>query len=183
MILAYGVNSEQIANKPAWMTSELYDVDAKPDSDVLLSREELKPCLQALLEERFHLVVHTEERLTPGYALIVAKNGVRLHSSQGAPYANFRVRVSKSELSGKNWSMAFLATQLQAVTGRPVVDKTGLQGGYDLKVEFAPEIAADAQLPPLYTALEETLGLKLKPAKVPVPFVVIDSVMRKPEEN
>ena len=183
MMLAYGVNDDQIANKPAWLESDLFDVAAKPAAGVALSREELKPRLQALLEERFHLVTHTEIRQMPGYALVVAKSGAKLQPTRGAKFPGYRLNVSDGELNGLNWSMPFLAGLLQHPAGRPVVDKTGLAGSYDIKVDFAPEGSTDSALPSIFTALEETLGLRLEAAKVPVAFVVIDRVERVPVEN
>jgi uncharacterized protein (TIGR03435 family) len=183
IVLAYGTDSDQIANKPAWFESDLFDVEAKPAEGIKLSREELRPMLQALLRERFHLLAHTEERSMPGYALTVARNGPRLQPTKGSQWPGFRINVNRSELNGLNWSMPFLATMLQNVAGRTVVDRTGLTGSYDIKVEFSSDLSSDHQLPSIFTALEETLGLKLKPEKVPVEFLVIDSADRRPIEN
>jgi uncharacterized protein (TIGR03435 family) len=181
--LAYGVDDKQIANKPAWLEADRFDVTAKPAVGVALSREELRPRLQALLEERFHLVTHTEMRPMPGYALTVAKGGAKLQATKGAAFPNFRVNVSGGEMNGLNWSMPFLASMLQEPAGRPVVDKTGLSGGYDIKMEFSSDASADNALPSIFTALQESLGLKLEPEKIPVEVLVIDHVERTPMEN
>jgi len=183
LILAYGVNEEQIANRPSWLDTDLFEVDARPSAGIALNREELKPMLQALLAERFHLAVHTEQRPVPGYALIVASRGARLHPTKGAPFPGFRTHTDNGMLSGMDWSMPFLASVLQKVSGRPVVDQTGIAGGYDVQLEFAPDLSTESTLPSLFTALEETLGLKLKPEKIPIEFVVIDHVDRAPIEN
>ena len=85
--------------------------------------------------------------------------------------------------------MPFLATILERVTGLKVADETGLSGGYDIKLEFAPEpgsapeIGQDSPLPSLFTALRETLGLELKARQIPVQFLVIDHIDRVPVAN
>lgn len=88
-------------------------------------------------------------------------------------------------------SMARLAQSMSRLAGRIVVDRTGLTGGFDLDLEFTPDPAAaaqppaaggDANLPSLFTALEEQLGLKLQPQRGPVEVLVIDRVER-PTEN
>lgn len=87
--------------------------------------------------------------------------------------------------------MARLAQSMSRLAGRIVVDRTGLTGGFDLDLEFTPDPAAaaqppaaggDANLPSLFTALEEQLGLKLQPQRGPVEVLVIDRVER-PTEN
>jgi uncharacterized protein (TIGR03435 family) len=183
LILAYGVNDEQIANKPSWLESDLFNLEAKPAAGIALNREELKPMLQALLQERFHLAIHTEDRATPGYALTVARGGPKLQPTKGTTFPGFRVHVNREQLNGLNWSMPFFAATLQQVSGRPVVDQTGLTGSYDIKVQFSPDLSSDSPFPSLFTALDETLGLKLKPQKVAIKFLVIDHVDRTPTEN
>ena len=67
--LAYGIDDSQIVSKLGWLETNLYDVAAKPEDGVALTRDELKPRLQDLLQQRFHLVAHSETRLSRGYAL------------------------------------------------------------------------------------------------------------------
>lgn len=181
--LACGADEKQMEGKPGWMDSEFYDVDAKPADGVKLSREELKPLLQNLLEERFHLVTHREVKPVKGYALVVVPGGPKMQATKGDHFPNFRVRTGPGWLEGFNWSIPYLATMLQGPAGRPVVDKTGLSGSYDLKLVYAPEMTEDSSLPSLFTALQETLGLKLVAQDVPVEMVVIDHVDREPTEN
>jgi len=183
MHLAYGVDEKQIESKPEWFDTDLFDVEAKPADGVKLSREELKPLLQNLLAERFHLTTHTEVKPAKGYALVVANGGPKLQATKGDHFPGFRVRTGAGWLEGFNWSMPYLATMLQSQAGRPVVDKSGLSGSYDVKLVFAPDMSTDSTLPSLFTALQETLGLKLESQDVPVDFVVIDHVDREPTEN
>ena len=182
--MAYGVDpKQQIEGKPGWLGTELYDITAKLVSGVALSREELKPVLQTLLQERFHLAAHRETRMMPGYELVVAKGGPKLSATKGDHVPGFRLNVSPGHLAGLNWSMALLVGFLGPAAGRPVVDRTGIGGSYDVSVEYARDVAQESSQPSLFTALQETLGLKLESRKVPVQMVVIDHVERVPTEN
>jgi len=145
--------------------------------------EELKPLLQDLLEQRFHLQTHTESKLAKGYALVVAKGGPKLVPTKGDRWPGFRVHDVPGNLQGINWSMQNLAKSLQHGAGLPVVDKTGLAGSYDFHLVYASDIAKDSTLPSIFTALQEQLGLKLEEQKVPVDVVAIDHVDRVPTEN
>jgi uncharacterized protein (TIGR03435 family) len=181
--MAFEVDDNQILEKPSWLESELYDVVAKAESDVPLTRAQLRPRLQHLLQQRFHLVTHRETRMVHGYALVVAKGGAKLKPTKGDHWPGFRVHVGAGELNGLNWSMPTLAAMLRAPAGLPVIDKTGIAGSYDIKLDFAPDLEADSSLPSLFTALQETLGLKLESQKVPVEMLMIDHVERVPSEN
>jgi uncharacterized protein (TIGR03435 family) len=181
--LAYGINDEQIMGKPAWMETELYDVNAKPEGQIKLTREELKPLLQNLLRQRFHLEAHEETAQQKGYALVVAKGGPKVALTTSNKTPNWRRNVGPGILDGLNWSMAFLAQQLWKPAGLPVVDRTGLTGGYDVKLLFAPDLAGESTLPTLFTAVQETLGLRLEAQKIPVTVLVIDHVEKTPAEN
>jgi uncharacterized protein (TIGR03435 family) len=88
-------------------------------------------------------------------------------------------------LVGKGIPLEELSAYLVRVTDRPVTDKTGLSGKFDVVLEFAPDETApesSSDMPTLVTALEEQLGLKLVPAKGPRNFIVVDHIER-PSEN
>jgi uncharacterized protein (TIGR03435 family) len=90
--------------------------------------------------------------------------------------------------------MSDLETMLTQITGRTVLDKTGLKGNYDLTLNWAPEenpavfntgadtTPSDSSGPSIFTALQEQLGLKLESQKAPVEILIIDHVER-PSEN
>ena len=181
--LAYGIIEEQIVGKPAWLATELYDVQAKPEGQIKLTREELKPMLQNLLLQRFHLEAHEETAQQKGYALVVAKGGPKVTPTTSDKPPNWRKNVGPGTLEGLNWSMAFLAMQLWKPTGLPVIDRTGLAGGYDVKLLFAPDLTGESPLPTVFTAVQETLGLRLEAQRVPVTVLVIDQVEKTPAEN
>jgi uncharacterized protein (TIGR03435 family) len=180
---AFNLDPNQIAGKPAWLTSDYFDVEAKPEDGIALSREQLRPRLQELLQSRFHLVTHYETRMVPGYVMVPFKGGPKLRRTVGDQPPGFRVYVGPGRLEGLNWSMGYLASMLQPFSGRPVADETGISGSYDIKVEYAPDMEADSSLPSLFTALKETLGLQLKPKEIPVQVLVIDQVDRVPTAN
>jgi uncharacterized protein (TIGR03435 family) len=81
--------------------------------------------------------------------------------------------IMPNELSGTNMDIGALASMLASPAGGPVQDQTGLQGKYTIKVQFAPATDAESTLPSIFTAVKEQLGLELKPARVPVPTLII----------
>lgn len=181
--LAYDVDNSQIANRPDWLESNFYDVVAKPEDGIRLSRDELRPRLQDLLEKRFHLVAHTETRSIRGYALVVANGGPHLMPTKADHFPGYRIHVGSGEMRGFNWSMPQLAKYLTGVAGFPVVDRTGITGSYDIGFSYAATPDADSNLPSLDVALKQATGLLLKPQKVPVETIVIDFVDKVPTIN
>lgn len=183
--MAFGLDVYQIEGQPAWMGSTLYDVSAKPDSEKGPTYEQLKPMLQHLLAQRFHLQTHTEEKEMKGYSLVVAKGGQRLMPSKSAGPVSAAIMPNRLQAPGVD--AKGLASILSMVLKRPVHDNTGLQGKFDLKLNFAPLNAPanslDSSLPSVFTAVQEQLGLKLEPAKVSVQMLVIDHADRLPTEN
>jgi uncharacterized protein (TIGR03435 family) len=188
LMLAYGVDASQLANKPSWLATNLYDVNAKSEDGTKLTVEDTRTCLQSLLQERFHLQAHTEVRAQSGYALLVAKGGPHLIPTKGDHFPGFRINVSPGYLQGYNWTMPYLARMLTGSTGFPVVDRTNITGSYDIDVTYEPESKSTqdtptTSLPPLTAAVRQTLGLELKPQKVPVNTVVIDNLFAAPTDN
>lgn len=180
--LAYGLDDSQLVNKPDWLETNLYDINAKPEAGLSLTRAELQPRLQDLLQQRFHLVAHLETRPVRGYALTLAKGGPHLSPTKGDHFPGFRTNVSSGEMRGFNWSMPQFAKYLTPAAGFPVVDKTGLPGSYDIAFSYAPT-PTDTTLPQLGEALKQATGLLLKPEKVPVETLVIDSINKTPTAN
>jgi uncharacterized protein (TIGR03435 family) len=181
--LAYGVDAKQIVNEPNWLANRTWNISAKPEAGISLTREELRPRLQALLAERFHLVAHRETREQPGYMVIVGKHGARLTPTKGTTTPGWRTNVSPGHLEGLNWSMNDLAANITTQLARPVIDRPGIKGSYDFSIQYAPDDATDSTLAQLFTALEEKTGLKLQSAKIPVDVVVLDSISETPTPN
>jgi uncharacterized protein (TIGR03435 family) len=185
---AFDLKDYQVLGLPSWAESDRYDVSAKAEGDAGLTRELAMPMMQALLADRFQLKVHRETKEMPVYALVVPKNGPRFKES--APDAQSLLTLgSKGKglaMTVTKGSMAQLANQFSKRNGvdRPVIDKTGLSGGYDYKLEWGDYGAAnaDADVVSIFTAIQDQLGLKLEPAKAPVEVLVVDFAA-KPSEN
>ncbi len=178
--IAYDMSDDRIVEKPAWLDGTLYTVRAKPEADAALTEKQYQPLLQDLLRRRFHLVVHRETRQVSGYELVVAKGGPKL---QPAEPSDAMAYILSNGLECASVSTVTLASLLARPVGRPVVDKTGLPGSYKLKLSYAPRNATDSDLPDVFTAVQDQLGLKLESKKVPADFLVIDHVDKTPTEN
>jgi bla regulator protein BlaR1 len=194
-----------IGDTPAWTNSEHYTIEAK--SEGTISRVmAFGPMLQAILEDRFKLRAHRETREVPIYEMTVAKAGAKLKPSEEGsctprdpnkppqhPGPGQKPLCGQSAIRQhgpnhiaelRSMTMADLAQWLTVVLDRAAIDKTGIQGKFDLSIEFAPpgtEDAPDAG-PSVVTAVQEQLGLKLVSAKGAGQSLVIDHVER-PSEN
>jgi uncharacterized protein (TIGR03435 family) len=181
---AYGVLPFQVAG-PAWMESVRVDIVAKYPPDTQQADRSLM--LRALLEDRFKLAAHRESKDLPGYALTVAKGGFKLKPAEPGSSDTSRNGARILTLTAKKTSMDYLAGMIAESLGEPVVDKTGVQGVYDFELRWNADdqnaTGLDADVPSLFTALQETLGLRLQSQKVPGEIVVIDHVERVPTEN
>lgn len=111
---------------------------------------------------------------------MIAKGGPHLTPTKAVHFPGFRIRVSSGEMRGENWSMPQLAKYLAPAAGFSVVDRTGISGSYDIGFSYAPNSDADSTLPSLNEALKEATGLLLKPQRVPVETLVIDSIQKIP---
>jgi len=201
--------SKQLIGVPEWCSSERYDIVAKvAETDVPAWKElnfkQKSLAMQPMLEDRFKLKWHMETRMESGYELVIAKNGSRLKEPTPAeidlrakdPTPGHAVSlggrgVGSTEIIGKAATIDLLTYYLQMFFARaPVVDKTGLAGTYDFTFTAAPQPDPNAPAsdppvtegPSLFSALQQQLGLKLAPAKVPVEYLVVDHIER-PSEN
>jgi uncharacterized protein (TIGR03435 family) len=186
---AYGIRYDQIAGAPGWAETEHYDLEAKAeDGDRPLTRPELRQMLQNLLADRFQLKIHRETRDVPVYALVVGKNGPKLKAAaadatggssvRGKPTGVLHMETAKGTLAG-------LASQLSGTAGRPVLDKTGLAGYYAYTLDWFPAnrpMPPDLDVPDMFQALQDQLGLRLESTKGPVEKIVIDHA-EKPSGN
>jgi uncharacterized protein (TIGR03435 family) len=196
-----------IVGGPAWMASQAFDVQVKVDPPTVarwskLSQEsmdaERRSLLRELLAQRFQLKLHREPREMPAYALIVAKGGSKLQppveeTNVPADVPKSRINIyGRGHIQGHFATLGNLSRTLAGepeIIGRPVVDKTGLTGQYDFALHWSVDPGPGAALtdpgeqwPSLFTALEEQLGLKLKPEKEQIEVIVVDSA-EKPSEN
>lgn len=180
--IAYGISPDRdyALTGPAWIGSERYDIVAKVPAEV--PRPQVLRMLQTLLEERFQLRFHRENKDLRVYLLTLARNGAKLKPVPG-PEDSFT--FGPGHISGKAESMDELADKLSRPIlglGAPVINSTGLPGVFDFTVDWAPDnVQSDG--PSIFSALQDQLGLKLIASKSRVEVLVIDRVERIPTEN
>lgn len=179
--VAYDVPDYRIAGVPAALSkrdkSSFYDVQAIAGGAGTLTEERMRAMLQTLLADRFQLKLHRESKELPIYALVVAKNGSKLSTQpvcDTRPKFNPDNPVSGMTVCKPTESTAQLALDLAARLDRPVVDKTGLTGLYAFSVTWGLENARLIPNPDIFTAVQEQLGLKLEPQKLPMDMLVIE---------
>jgi len=201
---AYGDFSLRVDGYPDWTRDERYDVEARFPTDT--PGPIIGLMLRQLLIERFKMVARLETREVPIYELVMARPdrtpGPQLKPADDAcapgpqdmpPECRARISVSGGALSFPYNTMAGFAralTSMQGMLGRPVIDKTGLTGNYNISLTFAgadtPDSRGPAGSPPapaseapsIFTALQEQLGLRLNATQGPNQFIVIDSIER-----
>ncbi len=170
---AYGVKFYQLSG-PAWMFDDRFDIAARTDQ--VASPDQLRLMARTLIAERFRWRFHKESRTRPVYALVTRKDGPQLQASEAT--AEFGVAVAGGAFRYRHVTMYALAEQLSdlAALGRPVVDRTGLEGVYDISLRSAARATRDDP-EAVFTALEE-FGLRLEPDKAPIEYLVTDHVER-----
>jgi uncharacterized protein (TIGR03435 family) len=182
---AFDIAGPQIEGGPGWLALERFDIEAKADDATAALMEKLGPedrgklkrqLIAQLLAERFKLAVHWETKELPVYALVQAKGGSKLTPSTD-PSGSSGTSSSRGHLKASGITMARLAETLTSIldreAGRVVVDRTGIEGRYDLALEWSPEDgslngasnSAQSSGPSIFTALEEQLGLKLESSR------------------
>jgi uncharacterized protein (TIGR03435 family) len=211
-------DNQQFIGGPEWLDSERWDIEARAPQGTVPPRssafsiaapDTLAIMVQSLLEERFQLKAHRETGELPLYELTVSKNGAKIKLSedqtpptallggggrQRGPLPRGGIRLGRGDLEAQAQSLEVFTTALGAIyVDRPVVDKTGLKGLYDIRLQWTPDPGLTATVSPganstaasgssIFNAIEEQLGLKLESGKGPLPVLVIDSIQR-PSEN
>jgi uncharacterized protein (TIGR03435 family) len=173
---AYGIGPNQISGGPAWMETERFEITAKADRPV--DGDVLMTMLQTLLAERFQLAMHRESRPMQVYVLDLARKGPKLEKGDGAGAST---NNGRGDLVARNITMDRFAEVLSRQMDLPVVNRTGLDGVFNLRLQWAPERSA-VDGPSVFTAIQEQLGLRLRAQKVPMEILVIDHAER-PGEN
>jgi bla regulator protein BlaR1 len=210
--LDFGRATTPITGGPSWLRSAFYEITATAEGNPSVEMM-AGPMMQTLLEDRFHLKIHRETTEGPVYVLSVARGGPRLRAfteescvpdsafpSQPLPAGREYCRLligarSPASVDAQGITLDAFAKTLRLVVGRPVIDKTGIAGRFDIRIEFSREGTAMAAMPlaggppsdptgasSIFTVLQEQLGLKLESGKGPVDKFVIDSIER-PTEN
>ena len=200
---AYRIDGPQLSGGPAWVRSDRYPIEAKPEKfegpedpsapipEQLANR--VRERAKALLADRFKLAVRIETKEAEVYVLSVAKGGHKLTpDTEGRAAARRGAGVIESMAA----PISFLAVNLKLELGRPVLDETGIDGEFKFKLEYRPEnvqekaamaaagqpVADDDPRPSIFNAIKSQLGLELRSKKVPVTSVVIERIER-PTEN
>jgi uncharacterized protein (TIGR03435 family) len=200
-----GQKQQMVSGGGGWIDSQYWDIAAKIDdaSFAGLSNKErddrMRPMLQALLEERFHLKLHTEMRPTPVYVLVQAKGGAKVKEVPAPPALEGdwmeAMKRYREENPGRPFPGAIqcadsgctaTAVAMSAAVGqiggsshldRPLIDETGLKGYYDFSFR-QPRNDDDGAM----REIEEDLGMKFEARKVDLTTYVIDSA-EKPSVN
>jgi uncharacterized protein (TIGR03435 family) len=209
ILVAYRIKSGNLSGElPSWTISERYDIDATTGSAA--SEDQILLALQLLLKDRFQLREHRETRQQPVYFLTIGKNGVKMPPGSCVPAKKdlpneCYSRKSEGLIDTLDWrgvsmsapaGVAYrsLAWALTAPLGRPVIDKTGVAGTFDVHMRWArdpapadlrpidgsttPPAETNPGAPSLAIAIQEQLGLKLEPGKGPVDYLIVDHVER-----
>jgi uncharacterized protein (TIGR03435 family) len=226
--IAWNLNpNEDLISAPKWLDSARFDIIAKLPAVMMAANgapppvQDLGPMLQALLIDRFKMKIHYEDQLVTAYALVAVKPKLKKADSStrtGCKLGNGPISANTGSfvppartVSCQNMTMAQFADQLQSIAGPyggpyvhyPVVDATGLDGGWDFSFTFSPipanQVAAPFGASPagpagaaasdpvsgasLFEAVYKQLGLKLKAQKRPYPVCAIDHIEEKPTGN
>lgn len=212
LMTAYGMKNYQISG-PAWIESQVYDIEARVPAGA--TKEQAAVMLQNLLADRFQLKLHRETKEVPIYNLVAGKKGSKLQPyEEGKPFAfhlpdepeirpgqlMMTMNAGKRRVEARKQSVQSLADMLAAEAGRPVLNKTGMNGDIDYALEFQPSgqnrapaapppdvlvtgAAHDDDSPSIFTAVQEQLGLRLEPGKGPIETLIVDSGEKVPTEN
>jgi uncharacterized protein (TIGR03435 family) len=182
----------EFAGGPEWIDTERFDIEGR--SERTPTQPEMLEMLRSLLAERFKLVVHTEVRSLPAFALVMARAdgrtgpqlrrtdpcvtpppGPETRPAPGPRCGGFR--LTDGSLTGTGVTMTQLAAELPA-DGRHVIDRTGLGGSFDITLTWNADALQPSDAPSIFAALQEQLGLKLEPITAPIEVIVIDHAER-----
>jgi uncharacterized protein (TIGR03435 family) len=190
--MGYDLNPRTISGGPEWMRTQSFVITGVTPGDVQPIRLEQMRMLRALLVERFALKSHRADKKMDIYELTVGKSGQKLRPAakpDDPPKIIGVVYPDRIEVPARSVTMDDFVAMLQRATlDRPTVNKTGLTGKYDFDLKFAqdetqyggdvPKATDDSQIPPLFTAVQEQLGLKLTATHGAVSTMVVDSAER-----
>lgn len=169
---------------PDWLSSQRFDIMAVIPA--AFSEAQIPEMLAALLVERFGLKTHDETKEMQVYTLEPAKGGAKLKKAESAGGVSGKSTKTTERVSART-TMAGLADYLSGRMDRPVVDRTGLEGPYEIELEWTPDTVAtpgaEAPGPSIFTAIQEQLGLRLSAGKAPVRLLVVDHIDKTPTDN
>ncbi len=174
---AYEISPNRILSGPDWLDADRFDIVALADQPVN-DDHTMMVMLQAVLAERFKLAIHRETRMTEAYVLEAAEGGPKFQKGDAGPSSTDHGR---GNLIVANTTIDRFAELLSRQTNVPVLNRTGMEGSFHVRLKWSRNTSLDDG-PSLFTAIQEQLGLRLRPEKVPVEVMVIDHAQR-PSEN
>ncbi len=182
--IAYHLNDSHVTGGEKWVDTDRFEVEARAGSP--LDEKDMLPMLQTLLADRFKLALHKERKLFPGYALTIAKSGLKIQPVEpGRPGSSSRGRDTV-QIELRQAPLSRLAEVLTRQLQVPVQDETGATEVFSFKLEYAPQDLSANAAPndkgeTVFTALQ-ALGLRLESRKVLEDMLVIDQ-SAKPDGN
>ncbi|MGD0873335.1 MAG: TIGR03435 family protein [Bryobacteraceae bacterium] len=193
--IAYNVDADKVYGGPSWLDYDRFEVVARTKRGT--RPETLRLMLQTLIEDRFQVVVKMDTRPVPGYVLSKGKRELKLKAatdtSNTAGCQTLRPTVGAGiayqNIQCRNVTMdAFAPTLRRLVSGPlrnlPVVDSTGLEGGWDIDLQIAARSAlSDGAADAGVVEAVDKLGLKLELGKVPQPVLVVENANEQPSAN
>ena len=194
--VAYSVDdNDKIVGGPSWLDTDRFDVIAKAPQST--SQDNVKLMLQALLADRFKLVVHPDKKPMQVYVLSAGKGKPKMKEAEGSGPPNSCQAQPQTQQPGvtpfvvlacHNMTMEALAQNVRGFgnLANPVIDSTELKGRWDFDLKWTPRgamAAAAGDAISIFDALDKQLGLKLDLQKAPTSVIVVDSVNEKPTDN
>jgi uncharacterized protein (TIGR03435 family) len=195
--IAFDVQLFQIAGGPGWMSSDRFEIEARPPATAKsVSANPVSPkappnadqrqMLQTLLADRFQLKARREVKQGPVYLLIKGSKPLRLEDAKvksdfewvGSPKGGM---ITGNGIAGESISMPVLAARLSRYLGSPVLDKTAITGQFDFRFDYVSGDEHPDVISAILTSVQG-IGLKLEASKGPVETIVIDHAER-PSEN
>jgi uncharacterized protein (TIGR03435 family) len=195
---AYEIGPVQLSG-PSWLGDTRYDITGKAPEPG--DTKQLRLMLRDLLGERFGLKLHNEQRVLAVYSMTLSSTGAKFHKPGARDASKFLqsqgdgplvLGGDKTGLIAERVTMPEIATEISQLLQKPVIDKTGLKGKYDIRIDVTAFMttAGDGdnhgpidELSVIFSALPAQLGLKLEPGKEAVDFLVVDSANRVPNRN
>lgn len=209
LMAAFNAKDYQITG-PDWIRTERFNIaaaapgetagaaaDAPPQQNngqqAPVLTENMRLMLRKLITDRFQMTLHVEKRELPVFGLVVAKGGTKQLKESETP-GRSNMRMNGGTVSFTNVTIAelvdYMSQMRTAELDRPVVDNSGLKGQYDFTVKlFGTQEEMMAALnkgdfgTSIFTLIQEQLGLKLEPEKLPLDMIVVEKAEKTPTEN
>jgi uncharacterized protein (TIGR03435 family) len=183
---AYGVGADLVLGGPDWINTDRFQITARAEQPT--NDKAMMAMLQTLLAERFKLVLHRELRPAEAMILEVGENGQKLQPSSDVDSHSWK--NMHDHLDAIKMTMSEFVEIMSRNLNLPVVNNTGLTGAFNFTLRWNPpdHVERDEAIKVLRlevsTAIARQLGLRLKPRKMPVDFLVIDHAEKPcPVEN